>query len=82
MHVECSTIDPTWFEDLKNIMNSGSFNLRNVSMYVGNFEVGRPCLWITKSRGLKTTILCARDIAFYCQIIRERLECSNHVQKC
>ena len=62
MHVECSTTDPTWFEDLKNIMNSGSFNLRNVRMYVGNFEVGRPCLWIIKSRGLKTRILALRRI--------------------
>ena len=65
MHVECSTTDPTWFEDLKNIMNSGSFNLRNVSMHVGNFGVGRPWLWI-KDKDPRTT----PDIAFYfCQII-------------
>ena len=46
-------------------MNSGSFNLKNVSMHVGNFGVDRPWLWI-KDKDPRTT----PDIAFYfCQII-------------
>ena len=45
-------------------------------MHVGNFGVARPWLWV-KDEDPRTT----PDIAFYCQIIWERLECYNHLQK-
>ena len=47
-------------------------------MYLGNFEVGRPTDMLIEDEDPRIT----PDIAFYCQIIRERLECYNHLQKC